>query len=233
MSKPKRIVLIRHGESRWNLENRFTGWTDVDLTDKGINEAILAGKILLRYGFNFSIAYTSLLKRAIKSTNIILDQMNMDWVPICKTWRLNERHYGMLQGLNKTLTAKTIGESLVNEWRKSYDTPAMAMPADDPRSPFFDRRYNDIAKEDIPLTESLKDTIDRLLPYWQEVILPSLNSHQDILVVAHRNSLRGIIKYLKNISDNDIRSFDMPTGSPYVFEFDQDFQLIRDYFITE
>ena len=233
MSKPKRIVLIRHGQSKWNLENRFTGWTDVDLTDKGVQEAQSAGSLLRDKGFLFSIAYTSYLKRAIKSTNFILDQMNLDWVPTLKTWRLNERHYGMLQGLNKAETAKIIGEDLVAEWRKSYDVPAMAMPADDPRSPFFDRRYNNIAKEDVPLTESLKNTIDRILPYWEQVILPSLNSHDDILVVAHRNSLRGIIKYLKNISDNDIRSFDLPTCVPYIFEFDEDLQLIKDYFIEK
>jgi len=229
----KKIVLIRHGESLWNKENRFTGWTDVDLTALGVEEAIEAGKLLKEKGFNFSQAFTSYLKRAIKSTNLILDQMDLDWIPVQKTWRLNEKHYGMLQGLKKDETAKELGEEQVSLWRRSYDIPATAMPANDPRSPYFDKRYNDIPRKYLPLTESLKDTVERILPYWNDTIFPSLMKENEIIVIAHGNSLRGIIKCLKDIPDNEIVSLNMPTGIPYVFEFDKNLSLINDYFLGD
>lgn len=229
----KKIVLIRHGESLWNKENRFTGWTDVDLTEKGVVEAIEAGILLKDEGFRFTIAYTSFLKRAIKSANLILDQMDLDWIPVLKTWRLNEKHYGILQGLNKAETAKKFGEEQVLIWRRSYDIPAKAMDTDDPRSPYLDIRYQDIPKVYLPLTESLKDNVERTLPYWKEVIFPSLIQHEQVLVVAHGNSLRGIIKYLKDTPDDEIVSLNMPTGIPYVFEFDNGLNLIKDYFLGD
>lgn len=229
----KRIVLIRHGESLWNNENRFTGWTDVDLTPKGTDEAIEAGRLMRENGFCFTQAYTSYLKRAVKSTNLILDQMNLDWIPISKTWRLNERHYGALQGLNKAETAQKLGEELVSGWRRSYSIAPQSMLADDPRSPYLDVRYKDIPKAYLPLAESLKDTVERILPYWNNTILPSLIHHNDILVVAHGNTLRGIIKYLKGISDNDVISLHVPTAVPHIFEFDNDLYLIKDSFLEK
>lgn len=227
----KKIVLVRHGESIWNQENRFTGWTNVNLTEKGMQEAIEAGKLLKKERFHFSLVYTSYLKRAIKTTNLILDQMDLDWIPVQKAWRLNEKHYGALQGLNKAETALQYGEAQVLLWRRSYDTPPPALTIDDPRSPFQDKRYKDVPKKDLPLTESLKDTIHRILSYWDDTIFPSLMHHNAIAVVAHGNSLRGIIKHLKNISDEDIVSLNLPTGVPYVFEFDKDLNLVKDYFL--
>ncbi|MBB4035385.1 2,3-bisphosphoglycerate-dependent phosphoglycerate mutase [Dysgonomonas hofstadii] len=229
----KKIILVRHGESLWNKENRFTGWTDVDLTEKGVEEAIEAGKLLKSEGFHFTIAYTSVLKRTIKTANLILDQMDLDWIPVLKTWRLNEKHYGILQGLNKTETAERFGEEQVMKWRRSYDIPAEAIASDNPRSPYLDVRYKDVPKVYLPLTESLKDNVERTLPYWKEVIFPSLIQHEQILVVAHGNSLRGIIKYLKDIPDDEIVSLNMPTGISYVFEFDDDMKLVKDYFLGD
>ncbi len=229
----KKVVLIRHGESEWNKENRFTGWTDVDLSEKGVQEAIKAGQLLKKEGFQFEIAFTSYLKRAVKTLNNILDQMNLDWIPVEKTWRLNEKHYGMLQGLNKAETAEKYGDEQVLIWRRSYDVPPSPMEVNDPRSPFMDPRYNSVPKKYLPLTESLKETVARIVPYWEDTIYPSLMKHDQILVAAHGNSLRGIIKYLKNISDNDIVSLNLPTGVPYVFEFDDDLNFVKDYFLGD
>ena len=222
----KKLVLLRHGESTWNKENRFTGWTDVDLTEKGTEEAIKAGNLLKEKGFVFEKAYTSYLKRAIKTLNIVLD-----WIAVEKTWRLNEKHYGALQGLNKSETAEKYGEEQVKIWRRSYDIAPPALREDDPRNPRLDIRYMGIQGEHLPLTEALKDTVERSLPYWKEVIAPSLQHFGQILVVAHGNSLRGIIKYLKNISDEEIVTLNLPTAVPYVFEFDDELNLQQDYFL--
>lgn len=231
----KRLVLIRHGQSQWNLENRFTGWTDVDLTEQGIREAMKAGQQLKEAGFHFTLAYTSFLKRAIKTLNVVLDEMDLDWIPVVKDWRLNEKHYGTLQGLNKSETAEKYGEEQVLIWRRSYDVPPAPLTEDDPRSPYLDARYHGIDKQQLPLTESLKETIERLTPYWEEVIFPSFKTHDDIIVAAHGNSLRGIVKRLKNISDEGIVSLNLPTAVPYVFEFDpdNDMQLVKDYFVGD
>ena len=229
----KKVVLIRHGESVWNKENRFTGWTDVDLSEKGMQEAVGAGKTLKANGFFFEKAFTSYLKRAVKTLNSILDQMDLDWIPVEKSWRLNEKHYGMLQGLNKAETAEKYGDEQVLIWRRSYDIPPAPLEVNDPRSPFVDPRYNGVDKKDLPLTESLKETVERILPYWENVIFPSLKEYDQILVAAHGNSLRGIIKLLKNISDDDIVSLNLPTGIPYVFEFSDNFKLVNDYFLGD
>jgi 2,3-bisphosphoglycerate-dependent phosphoglycerate mutase len=229
----KKVVLIRHGESVWNKENRFTGWTDVDLTENGINEAIKAGLLLKKEGFKFEKAYTSFLKRANKTLNVILDQMDLDWIPVEKSWRLNEKHYGMLQGLNKAETAEKYGDQQVLIWRRSYDVCPDPIPENDPRSSLQDARYACVPKALIPATEALKDTVERALPYWQEMIYPSLINHNEIIVAAHGNSLRGIIKYLKNIDDNDIVGLNLPTAVPYVFEFDNDLNFVKDYFIGD
>lgn len=231
----KRLVLTRHGLSQWNLENRFTGWTDVDLTEQGIQEARKAGEQLKEHGFHFTQAYTSYLKRAVKTLNNILDVMDLDWIPVEKSWRLNEKHYGMLQGLNKAETAEKYGEEQVLIWRRSYDIPPKELEKEDPRSPFQDPRYASVDPQELPLTESLKDTVARIQPYWENVIFPSLQKHDDVIVAAHGNSLRGIIKVLKNISDTDIISLNLPTGIPYVFEFDENdnYRLVKDYFIGD
>ena len=229
----KKVVLLRHGESVWNNENRFTGWTDVDLSPKGVEEAVIAGKTLKENGFCFQKAYTSYLKRAIKTLNGVLDVMDLDWIPVEKSWKLNEKHYGMLQGLNKAETAEKYGEEQVLVWRRSYDIAPEPLAADDPRSPFKDIRYNGLNKSDIPLTESLKDTVERAVPYWEKVIVPSMKELDQIVVAAHGNSLRAIIKFLKNISDSDIISLNLPTAVPYVFEFDDNMKLVKDYFLGD
>jgi 2,3-bisphosphoglycerate-dependent phosphoglycerate mutase len=229
----KRIVLLRHGESKWNLENRFTGWTDVDLTEKGIAEAIKAGDLMKNEGYVFDIAYTSYLKRAVKTLNCVLDRMDLDWIPVEKSWRLNEKHYGALQGLNKSETTEKYGDAQVLIWRRSYDIAPMALEDNDPRNPKSDLRYKSLSDVECPLTESLKDTIERILPYWKEVIFPTLKRTDQILVTAHGNSLRGIIKYLKNISDGDIVHLNLPTAVPYVFEFDNSLNPIKDFFLGD
>lgn len=229
----KRIVLLRHGESTWNRENRFTGWTDVDLTEKGIEEARNAGRVLKDNNFSFKLAYTSYLKRAVKTLNEVLDLMDLDWIPVEKSWRLNEKHYGMLQGLNKTETAQRYGAEQVLLWRRSYDVAPDPLTRDDARSPLREIRYKGIPEEDLPLTESLADTVDRVLPYWQEEIVPRLKEAGEVLVVAHGNSLRGVIKYLKQISDTDIVNLNLPTAIPYVFEFDDEMNLLNDYFLGD
>ena len=208
----KRIVLIRHGESQWNKENRFTGWTNVDLSEKGVQEALDAGKALKEAGITFEVAYTSYLKRAIKTLNNVLDAMDLDWIPVKKTWRLNEKHYGMLQGLNKAETAQKYGDEQVLIWRRSFDVAP---------------------HEYIPRTEALKNCIERVMPYWECEIFPALKQHDNIVVVAHGNSLRGVVKHLKGISDADIVGLNIPTATPYVFEFDDDLNLVKDYYLAD
>ncbi len=229
----KKVVLIRHGQSTWNNENKFTGWTDVDLTEQGEKEAVKAGELLKKEGFSFDKAYTSYLKRAVKTLNIVLDVMDLDWIPVEKTWRLNEKSYGMLQGLDKAETAAKYGDDQVLIWRRSYDVPPTALDADDERSPYMDKRYSKVDRNDLPLTESLKDTVDRILPYWDNEILASLKDNDEIIVAAHGNSLRGIVKHLKNISEQDILSLNIPTGVPYVFEFDDNLNVTKDYFLGD
>lgn len=229
----KKIVLLRHGESAWNKENRFTGWTDVDLTEKGIEEARKAGDLLRKEGFVFDKAYTSYLKRAVKTLNNVLDRMDQDWIPVEKSWRLNEKHYGDLQGLNKSETAEKYGDEQVHIWRRSYDVAPHALGEDDPRNPRFELRYKNVPDDELPRTESLKDTVERILPYWKEVIFPSLKTSDQILVTAHGNSLRGIIKYVRAIADEDIVHLNLPTAVPYVLEFDDDGILVKDYFLGD
>ncbi len=229
----KRVVLMRHGESTWNKENRFTGWTDVDLTETGVQEAIKAGKLLKKEGFKFEKAFTSYLKRANKTLNTVLDQMDLDWIPVEKSWRLNEKHYGMLQGLNKAETAEKYGDEQVLIWRRSYDVPPTPLAADDERSPLVDPRYKGVDPKELPLTEALKDTVERILPYWNDVIFPEVMAKGEVIVAAHGNSLRGIIKHLKGISDADIVSLNLPTAVPYVFEFDDNGKLQKDYFLGD
>ncbi|MBK7172389.1 MAG: 2,3-diphosphoglycerate-dependent phosphoglycerate mutase [Bacteroidales bacterium] len=228
----KKLVLVRHGESVWNKENRFTGWTDVDLSERGVNEAHEAGKVLKENGFDFGITYTSYLKRANKTLNIILEEMDQMWLPVKKSWRLNEKHYGNLQGLNKAETAEKYGDAQVLVWRRSYDVPPAPLAADDPRNPRLDPRYKAIGN-DAPLTESLKETVERMVPYWESDIRESLKTYDQVLVAAHGNSLRAVIKVLKNISDQDIVSLNLPTGIPYVFEFDDQLNLQKDYFLGD
>lgn len=229
----KKIVLLRHGESTWNKENRFTGWTDVDLTEKGVTEARKAGNLLKEKGFIFDKAYTSYLKRAVKTLNCVLDRMDLDWIPVEKNWRLNEKHYGALQGLNKAETAEKYGDEQVLIWRRSYDIAPLPLKTDDTRNPRFEIRYKNVPVSKLPLTESLKDTVERILPYWEEEIFPSLHTASQILVAAHGNSLRGIIKYLKNIPDEEIVHLNLPTAVPYVFEFDDNLNLANDYFLGD
>ena len=221
-----KLVLIRHGESQWNLENRFTGWKDVDLSPKGMEEAKAAGKALKEMGLVFDVAYTSYLKRAIKTLNFVLEEMDELYIPVYKSWRLNERHYGALQGLNKAETAKKYGDEQVHIWRRSFD---IAPPSIDETSEYYpksDRRYADLADKDIPLGESLKDTIARVLPYWHSDISKSLEEGKNVIVAAHGNSLRALIKYLLNISDEEILNLNLTTGKPLVFEIDKDLKVV-------
>lgn len=229
----KRLVLIRHGESTWNKENRFTGWTDVDLSEKGVEEGRKAGKTLKENGFRFHYCYTSYLKRAIKTLNLVLEEMDLLWLPVEKSWRLNEKHYGNLQGLNKGEMAAKFGEEQVLIWRRSYDVPPMPLEENDPRNTRLEDKYKQVDPKDIPLTESLKDTVERIVPYWQNEISEKLMECGEVLVAAHGNSLRGIIKYLKNIPDTEIVSLNLPTGIPYVFEFDDNLNLQKDYFLGD
>ncbi|MBK9709638.1 MAG: 2,3-diphosphoglycerate-dependent phosphoglycerate mutase [Acidobacteria bacterium] len=229
----KTLVLLRHGESDWNRENRFTGWTDVDLSEKGFQEAIQAGLEMKKAGYVFDVAYTSLLKRAIRTLNIALDQMDLQWVPVYKTWRLNERHYGALQGLNKAETAEKHGIEQTNIWRRSYDIPPPALTVDDPRHPGKDPRYASLKGDELPLTECLKDTVDRFLPYWHETIAPALRDGRRVLVAAHGNSLRALVKYLDNVSNDDIVGLNIPTGIPLVYELDDDLKPIRHFYLGD
>lgn len=229
----KKIVLLRHGESLWNQENRFTGWTDVDLSAKGESEAREAGRLLQEADFLFSKAYVSYLKRAVKTLNIVLDVLNQDWIPVEKSWRLNEKHYGALQGLNKSETVEKYGEEQVLLWRRGYGVAAPPLSWNDQRHPRFEQRYQKVDPRLLPATESLKDTVERILPYWQKEIFPALEIMDQILIVAHGNSLRGIIKYLKQLSDEEILSLNLPTAVPYVFEFDNQRHLVKDYFLGD
>ena len=228
-----RVVLLRHGESTWNRENRFTGWTDVDLSERGREEALEAGRLLTEDGYTFDIAYTSVLKRAIRTLWITLDVMDLMWIPVIKDWRLNERHYGALQGLNKAETAAKHGEAQVKIWRRSYDIPPPPLAADDPRHPGRDPRYAVLSRTELPLTESLKDTVARFLPYWHQTIAPSLQSGKRVLIAAHGNSLRALVKYLDNVSDQDIVELNIPTGIPLVYELDDTLKPVRHYYLGD
>ena len=228
-----KLVLLRHGESQWNLENRFTGWTDVDLTEKGEAEARESGKLLKEEEFQFDVAHTSVLKRANRTMEICLDEMDEDNIIIKYNWRLNERHYGALQGLNKAETAKKYGDEQVLIWRRSYSTPPPQLDSDDERHPRFDERYSDLASNELPASECLKDTVDRFLPYWHESIKPDIESGNRILIVAHGNSLRALVKYLDAVSDEDIVGLNIPTGVPLVYELDQNLKSIKNYYLGD
>ena len=227
----KKIVLLRHGQSLWNKENKFTGWTDILLTPEGLQEAKKASILLRENNFIFDYCFTSYLSRAIDTLNIVLKGLNQEYLPVEKSWRLNEKHYGVLQGLNKAETAEKYGAAQVQIWRRSFDTAPAPLDEEDPRNPALDPMYRKIPKELLPRTESLKDAINRALPYWQKVIFPKLNDNDNLLIVAHGNSLRGIIKYIKNISNKDIVDLNLPTAVPYVFEFDDNLKLVKDYFL--
>ncbi|MDB5790369.1 MAG: hypothetical protein JWQ80_393 [Massilia sp.] len=226
-----KIVLMRHGESTWNLDNRFTGWTDVDLTEKGIAEARQAGKVLKEAGFTFDLAYTSVLKRAIRTLWVTLDEMDLMYLPVVNDWRLNERHYGALQGLNKAETAAKYGDEQVLIWRRSYDVPPNPLEANDPRASFNDPRYAGLKREQIPVTECLKDTVARVLPAWEDSIAPAIRAGKQILISAHGNSLRAMIKMLDGISDKDIVGLNIPNGQPLVYELDENLKPIRHYYL--
>jgi len=229
----KKLVLLRHGESTWNKENRFTGWTDVDLTPRGVEEARYSGRRLRDDGFTFDVAYTSVLRRAIRTLWIALEEMDQMWIPIHLSWRLNERHYGALQGLNKAETASKYGEKQVLIWRRSYDIRPPALTPDDPRYPGFDPRYRNLLPSDIPRTECLKDTVTRFLPYWNEIIAPQVRAGQRILISAHGNSLRALVKYLDNLSEEEVLDLNIPTGIPLVYELDDDLKPIRRYYLGD
>ena len=231
-SEMRKLILLRHGESVWNKENLFTGWTDVDLSRKGQAEAKAAGSLLRQNGFTFDIAYTSLLKRAVRTLWIVLEDMDLMWIPVQKSWRLNERHYGALQGQNKTSAAEKYGEEQVHIWRRSYDVRPPALTLDDKRYPGLDPRYRGLLPGQIPLTECLGDTVMRLLPYWLETIKPALQDGRDVLVVAHGNSLRALVKYLDHISDEDIVYLEIPTGSPLVYLLDDDLHPMKSYYLN-
>ena len=226
-----KLVLIRHGESTWNLENRFTGWTDVDLTATGVKQAKKAGQLLKAEGFDFDVAYTSMLKRAIRTLWHVQDEMDRTWLPVVHNWRLNERHYGGLQGLNKADTAKKYGDDQVLVWRRSYDVPPPALEATDPRSERGDVRYAKLQPEQIPLTECLKDTVERVVPFWNESIAPAIKAGKRIVITAHGNSIRALIKYLDNIADDAIVGVNVPNGIPLVYELDADLKPIRHYYL--
>ena len=229
----KKIVLLRHGESIWNKENRFTGWTDVDLSPKGIEEARESGRLLKEAGFSFDLAFGSVLKRAIRTMWIALDELDLMWIPQQLSWRLNERHYGSLQGLNKAETAAKYGDDQVLTWRRSYDIPPPELAREDPRYPGNDPRYRDTDASDLPLTECLKDTVARFMPYWNDVIAPQVRSGKRVLVVAHGNTLRALVKYLDNVSESDIVALNIPTGIPLVYELDDGLKPITSYYLGD
>jgi 2,3-bisphosphoglycerate-dependent phosphoglycerate mutase len=228
-----KLVLVRHGQSTWNLENRFTGWTDVDLTEQGCAEAHAAGKLLRESGYDFDLAYTSVLRRAIKTLGIIQEEMGLEWLPVTRAWQLNERHDGALQGLNKAETAEKFGETQVKIWRRSYDVPPPALELTDERHPKFDRRYAGLTPEHLPATESLKITLERVLPYWHSTLAPIIQSGQRLLITAHGNSIRALVKYLDNISDAEITELNIPTGIPLVYELDADLKPIKNYYLGD
>jgi 2,3-bisphosphoglycerate-dependent phosphoglycerate mutase len=229
----KKVILLRHGESVWNQENRFTGWTDVDLTKKGVAEAKKAGELLREAGFVFDLAHTSVLKRAIKTLWLALEQLDSMWIPVTHSWRLNERHYGALQGLNKAETATKFGDAQVLAWRRSYDVPPPELAQNDPRYAGSDPRYRGLAPGQIPLTECLKDTVARVLPYWNQSIAPDIRAGKRVLITAHGNSLRALVKYLDKVSDQDIVGLNIPTGVPLVYELDDVLKPIRHYYLGD
>lgn len=228
-----KLVLLRHGESIWNLENKFTGWTDVGLSEKGVKEAHTAAQWLKKEGYTFDLAYTSVLKRAIKTLWIVLEDMDLMWIPVYRSWRLNERHYGALQGLNKIEMVEKYGEEQVMKWRRSYDIRPPALAENDPRSPIHDPRYRQLKPQEIPLTECLKDTVARFLPYWHEVIAPMLQQGKKVLIAAHGNSLRALVKYLDAVSDEAIVSLNIPTGIPLVYELDKKLKAVKHYYLGD
>ena len=228
-----KIVLLRHGESAWNKENRFTGWTDVDLTDLGRDEARRAGRLMKEAGLDFDLAFCSVLKRAVRTLWIALDEMDRMWMPVRNSWRLNERHYGALQGLNKAETAAKHGDEKVLLWRRSYDLPPPPLEPDDPRHPRNDRRYADLAPSELPLTECLKDTVARFVPYWTDTIAPEIRAGKRVIIAAHGNSLRALVKYLDGISDEDIVELNIPTGIPLVYELDAALKPLRNYYLGD
>lgn len=228
-----KLVLLRHGQSTWNRENRFTGWTDVDLTEQGVTEAREAGRLLKENGFEFDAAYTSLLKRAIRTLWIVLDELDAMWIPVYRSWRLNERHYGALQGLNKAETAGKYGDEQVLVWRRSYDVPPPALEVDDERFPGGDPRYASLGPQEVPRAECLKDTVERFLPYWHQVIAPAVRGGQRAIVAAHGNSLRALVKYLDNVSDEAIVSLNIPTGVPLVYELDDSLSPLNSYYLGD
>jgi len=225
------LVLVRHGESIWNKENRFTGWTDVDLSEKGKDEALKAGQILKQEGYTFDAAYTSVLKRAIRTLWIVMDEMDLMWIPVYRSWRLNERHYGALQGLNKAEMAAKYGEEQVFIWRRSYDVQPPALTKSDERYPGYDPRYKELDARDIPLTESLKDTVARFMPHWHQVLAPAIKSGRKVVIAAHGNSLRALVKYLDNVPENEIVGLNIPTGIPLVYELDDNLKPLKHYYL--
>jgi 2,3-bisphosphoglycerate-dependent phosphoglycerate mutase len=227
------IVLLRHGESAWNKENRFTGWTDVDLSEKGVLEAHAAGQVLRKDGYTFDLAYTSVLKRAVRTLWIALDELDLMWVPVVNSWRLNERHYGALQGLNKAETAAKYGEDQVKVWRRSYDVPPPALEKSDERYPGKEPRYAGLSPQELPLTECLKDTVARFLPYWHGTIAPSVKAGKRVIIAAHGNSLRALVKYLDNVSEADITELNIPTGIPLVYHLDQDLKPVKSFYLGD
>lgn len=228
-----KIVLLRHGESLWNKERKFTGWTDIDLTEKGIEEAKMAGILIKKEGIRFDIAYTSLLKRAIRTLNFALEEMNQLWIPVFKTWRLNERHYGALQGVSKTEMTEKYGEKQVIEWRRSYDVRPPALAKDDERNARNDARYADLKEHEIPLTESLKDSVARFMPYYLEEIFPRVQKQKTILIAAHGNSLRALVKHLDNVGDDEIAHVNIPTGIPLIYELDENGIALKKYYLGD
>jgi len=228
-----KFVMVRHGQSTWNLANRFTGWTDVDLSEQGVREAHEAARVLKEEGYTFDVAFTSVLKRAIRTLWIVLDEMDLMWIPVFRSWRLNERHYGALQGLNKKETADKYGLDQVQIWRRSYDTPPGALDPEDRRHPRHDRRYADVPADLLPATESLKITLERVLPYWHETIAPTLREGKKVLIAAHGNSMRALVKYLDGMSDDDIVKLNIPTGIPLVYELDDDLRAQRHYYLAD
>ncbi len=233
MEPAYKLVLIRHGESTWNLENRFTGWTDVGLTERGMQEAHTGGIALRESKYTFDVAYTSVLKRAIKTLWIVMEEMELEWIPVYRAWQLNERHYGALQGLNKAEMAVKFGEEQVKLWRRSYDVPPPPLDLDDPRHPRHDRRYASLSDSELPRCECLKDTVNRMLPYWHSTIAPAVKSGQRVLVVAHGNSLRALVKYLDNIPDAEIVGLNIPTGIPLVYELDKDLKPLKHFYLAD
>lgn len=228
-----KVVIIRHGESEWNKENRFTGWTDVDLSPKGLEEAIRGGSLLKEEGYSFDVAYTSVLKRAIRTLWIVLDEMDLMWIPVYKSWRLNERHYGDLQGYNKKEMAKKVGEDQVLIWRRSYDTRPPALEESDERYPGKDPRYSSLDKKDLPAVECLKDTVSRFVPYWENEIVPAIRSGRKVLISAHGNSIRAFVKYIDNVSDEEIVKLNIPTGVPLIYELDENMKPLKHYYLGD